>query len=258
MVVGAADANRVALDGPKARRRLSSVRDAGGCPWGESLDVSAGKRGNATHPLEEVERGALARKKHTGSTGYAAEDGSGGDGHTLCSERLDADARVKPFEGPKEYGSAADDKGLSRDGGARGIRRRVHARLAGQVRSGEVFIEGAVDERIQERQWQHGSILRRRQIGNHKFPTCQPRFRFFFRNHRNEPTQGTATAGGARGTLTFWDQVAHDGPDLGDELVRMGTWVRRCKATRMQKLRFSRSSFRLKSRSCGFRAAPSA
>ena len=90
MVVGAADAHRVALERAQARGRLARVGDARPRPGGHGVDERARLRGDAAHALNEIERDALAHQDRARAAPDRPESRVRGDARALRRVRLDA------------------------------------------------------------------------------------------------------------------------------------------------------------------------
>ena len=90
VVAAAAVAHGLALEAAQPRRRLAGVDDAR-AGAGDRGDVAGGERGDARHPLHEVEADALGAQDAAGRPLHAGEHGAGRERVAVGGERLDDD-----------------------------------------------------------------------------------------------------------------------------------------------------------------------
>ncbi len=92
VVVTAAVDDGVPLERPETRRRLAGVGDAG-AGVRDLGDIARGERGDARHPLREVEPDALGRQHRTSRTGHDREHGALLEPLAVLDDDLDVDRR---------------------------------------------------------------------------------------------------------------------------------------------------------------------
>ncbi len=142
MVEGAAASYRVALQGPEPWGGLPSVDDAELRAGGDRVDIALRHGGDATQPLREVQRDALAGQEAPGSSCDVRAVRLSLQGLTVAGAVVDLHVGVHlPVHLPNHVDATQDQRFPGADAGFT-PNTRGHAGLGRHVASPEVLLKG--------------------------------------------------------------------------------------------------------------------
>lgn len=159
MIAAAARLDGVTLEGAQTGSGLAGVGD----PRLGAVDgrhVGGGERGDAAHPLREVQGDALRGQYAARRTGYRGEDVSCNELVTVADVQIHLDGRIGETEGGGEDLASAEDPGFSCDEIGRGRGLGGQQRGAREVAPRSVFLQCGADDAVQSGGGQHQTVSR--------------------------------------------------------------------------------------------------